>query len=46
MQHKFMMMIILDAKPNSEYEILSSKISSLFQEYIDDIVHSHFQNQA
>ena len=38
---------IHDAKPSSEYEILfASKTSSLLQEYLDEIVHWHFQNQA
>ena len=38
---------ILDAKPSSEYEILfAPKTSSLLQEYFDEIVHWHFQNQA
>ena len=35
------------AKPSSEFEILlASKTSSLLQEYFDEIVHWHFQNQA
>ena len=37
----------VDAKPISEYKILfASKTSSLLQEYFDEIVYWHFQNQA
>ena len=39
--------IILDAKASSKYEILfAAKNSSVLQEYFDEIVHWHFQNQA
>ena len=43
----FLWLSILDAKPSSEYEILfTSKTFSLLQEYFDEIVYWHFQNQA